>query len=71
VYLTDNQYKFDAIAFTGITDPPELMEFIAEHVNYKKIFDRELRSKLSDFYDALGWDFPSEHQAAAEQFFSF
>ena len=71
VYLTDNQYKFDAIAFTGIDDPPELMEFIGKYVNYEKIFERELRKKLGDFYDALKWDFPSEHQAQAEQFFQF
>jgi DNA polymerase elongation subunit (family B) len=71
IYLKNNELGLDALAFRGYEDPPELMEFIEKYADKDKLFERELEGKLRDFYDALNWDFASEHLATAQKFFSF
>ena len=71
IYLKNNELGLDALAFRGYEDPPELMEFIEKYADKDKLFERELEGKLRDFYDALNWDFASEHLATAQKFFAF
>jgi len=71
VYLKDNPLGLEGLAFTGWNDPPEILNFIEKYIDHDKIFERELRSKLQDFYDAIGWGECVSEQRAAEQFFSF
>ena len=71
IYLKNNELGLDALAFRGYEDPPELMEFIEKYADKDKLFERELEGKLRDFYDALDWDFASEHLATAQKFFAF
>lgn len=69
-YLRDNPYGFDTMALRGYEDPPEIVEFVETYIDRNKIFDRELRGKLDDFYAALGWDKLPENNNM-NKFFSF
>ena len=72
VYLQDNGYGLDAIAMKGDgNDADELLEFIDKNVDRKKMFEKELKSKLMDFYDVLKWSFPNPSMKTAAKFFDF
>jgi len=71
VYLKDNPLGIDGLAFSGYNDPKEIEEFIATYIDYNKIFERELKGKLQDFFDAIGWGDVVSEQRTAEKFFSF
>lgn len=71
VYLKDNPLGLDGLAFTGYNDPPQIEEFIETYIDRNKIFERELRFKLQDFYDAIGWGEMISEQKTAEKFFNF
>jgi len=69
-YLKDNPYGFDTMALRGYEDPTEIIQFVETYIDRNKIFDRELRGKLDDFYAALGWDKLPENNNM-NKFFSF
>ena len=72
VYLKNNPYGLDGIAMKGDgNDADEILEFINIYVDRMQMFDRELKSKLSDFYEVLRWGFPSESSKLAKSFFNF
>ena len=72
VYLKNNPYGLDSIAMKGDgNDADELLEFINTYVDRVQMFDRELKSKLNDFYEVLRWGFPSESSKLAKSFFNF
>jgi len=73
VYLKDNPYKVEAVAFIGDdTDPPEVAKLVKEYIDYRKLFEKEFAHKLQDFYAALGWGkIPTEVNQMAREFFSF
>jgi DNA polymerase elongation subunit (family B) len=71
VYLKQNPFGLDAVAFKGHDDPDEIMDLVRMYIDYDKIFERELLKKLEDFYGALGWGAVLSSQKTAEQFFSF
>jgi hypothetical protein len=71
VYLAQNPFGLDGLAFRGDNDPEEIMEFIRNYIDYDKIFEGELLNKLQDFYTALGWGEVISSQKKAEQFFQF
>ena len=71
VYLKQNPLGLGGLAFTGYSDPPEIEEFINTYIDHKKIFERELKGKLQDFYDAIGWGDVISDTKTAEKFFSF
>jgi hypothetical protein len=71
VYLKNNPLGLDGLAFTGYQDPPEIEDFISTYVDHNRIFEAELKGKLQDFYDAIGWGEVVSEQRAAEKFFSF
>jgi len=69
-YLTNNPYGFDTMALRGYEDPPEILEFVEKYIDRNKIFDRELKGKIDDFYAALGWSkLPTNNNV--NKFFSF
>ena len=61
----------DGVAFTGYSDPPELEDFVKTYIDHNKIFERELKGKLQDFFDAIGWGDVVSELRTAEKFFSF
>lgn len=71
VYLKNNPLSLDGLAFTGFNDPPEVLEFITTYIDHNKIFERELKGKLQDFFTAVGWGDVVSEQRTAEKFFSF
>ena len=71
VYLKNNPLGLDGLAFTGYNDPPEIENFISTYIDHNKIFERELKGKLQDFFDAIGWSDVVSEQRTAEKFFSF
>jgi len=71
VYLTSNRFGIDGVAFRGYDDPPQIIEFISEHIDYEKIFDSLFADKIFDFYKALGWSLPSEAEENLNNFFEF
>ena len=71
VYLIQNPYGLDGLAFKGYNDAPEIMELVKQYIDFDKIFERELLKKLEDFYQALGWGEVLSGQKTAEKFFAF
>jgi DNA polymerase elongation subunit (family B) len=71
VYLKDNPLGLEGLGFTGYNDPDEILDFLKTYIDYNKIFDRELKGKLQDFYDAVGWGEIINEQQNAKKFFSF
>jgi DNA polymerase elongation subunit (family B) len=71
VYLKENPLGLDGLAFWGHSDPPEIENFINTYIDHNKIFERELKGKLQDFFTAVGWGDVVSEQRTAEKFFSF
>ena len=69
VYLKDNPLQIKQIAFKGYDDPPEIMKFIQENVDYDKLFTRALEKKIRMFYEALNWEMPVDKINTLERFF--
>jgi DNA polymerase elongation subunit (family B) len=70
-YMKQNPLGLDGLGFTGYQDPKEITDFIEKYIDHDKIFERELLSKLQDFYTAIGWGSVLSAQKTAEKFFSF
>jgi DNA polymerase elongation subunit (family B) len=72
VLLKSNDLRIEAIAVKGYNDPPQIVKLIEQYVDADALFDSELRNKLQDFYDALGWKvLPTDKNLNASDFFSF
>lgn len=69
-YLKNNAMGFDTIALRGYEDPRQLTEFVEKYIDRNKIFDREIRGKLDDFYAAMNWGKLPENNNV-NKFFSF
>ena len=69
MYLKNNPYQLDAIAYKGYDDPEEVMDFIEKYIDRDKLFDRALTKKIKMFYDALSWDMPVDKENTVERFF--
>lgn len=72
VYLKENPYNIDALAFKNDgTDPKEIINIIEEYVDKKKMYTSVLENKIEDFYKILGWKLPSLQESIASNFFDF
>ena len=70
VYLKPNPYDLELLALKGDdTDPDKLMAFVNEYVDRTAMFEKELKSKMLDFYKVFKWEFPNPSMAIASQFF--
>ncbi len=70
--LRNNPYKIESLAFKDYEDPPEIMKYLEEYCDHRKLFDAEMRKKMKDFYNALGWgELPMDVNSSAGNFFSF
>ena len=69
-YLKTNSMGFDSIALKGYEDPNQITEFVEKYIDRNKIFDREIRGKLDDFYASMNWDKLPENNNM-NKFFSF
>ena len=55
IYMKDNPYKIDGLAFLDFDIPEKISTFIEQYADRKKIFESILLNKLEGFYDDLGW----------------
>jgi hypothetical protein len=69
IYLKPNTMNIKQIGFKGYDDPPKIMEFIKQNVDYDKLFTRALEKKIRMFYEALKWDMPVDKANTLERFF--
>jgi DNA polymerase elongation subunit (family B) len=72
VYLKENMYGVDALAFKADgTDPKEILDIIEMYCDKKKMYEAVLLNKIADFYNILKWTMPSLEKVKASQFFEF
>lgn len=71
VYLKNNPYGLEQLAFTGYNDPPEISNFIETYIDADLLWEKELKNKIESFYDAMGWDLPNESLQISKKFFDF
>ena len=69
VYLKQNPYNIDGLAYKGYDDPKEIIDFINQYIDRDKLFDKALNKKIKMFYDAMSWDMPVEKKNTIEKFF--
>ena len=55
VYLKDNPYKIDTMAFLDFDFPEEIRKFVEQYIDRAKAFDSILKNKLESFYQDLDW----------------
>jgi len=68
-YLKKNKFGLEALACRGYEDPPEIIEIIEKYIDKQKMYESELKSKILQIYEALGWIYPSEQLKLSNQFF--
>jgi len=56
IYLKDNPYKIEALAFLDFDIPEKIRTLLAQYADTNKSFETILESKLQGFYSDLGWD---------------
>ena len=69
VYLKDNKFGFDTIAYKGYEDPPQILDFIKQHIDHKKMFQQAMSKKIGMFYKAMKWEKVVDKQQSIERFF--
>ena len=55
VYLKENPYRIDCIAFLSYDIAPEIKDFINLYIDREQLFNTILKNKLDSFYNDLGW----------------
>ena len=55
IYLKDNPYKIDALAFFDYQLPDKIIDFLDTYADRQKVFDSILLNKLEGFFSDLGW----------------
>ena len=56
IYLKDNPYKIEALAFFDYEMPSKIKEFLEQYADRQKVFDSILLNKLEGFFNDLQWD---------------
>jgi len=55
IYLKDNPYKIEALAFFDYDMPNKILEFLNTYADRQKVFDSILLNKLEGFFNDLEW----------------
>ena len=55
IYLKDNPYKIEALAFFDYQMPDKIVDFLDTYADRQKVFDSILLNKLEGFTADLGW----------------
>ena len=55
IYLKNNPYRIEAIAFLDYDIPEQIHTFIEQYADRQKVFESILLNKLEGFYNDLGW----------------
>jgi hypothetical protein len=72
VYLLPNEYCIDQIAFKDDdTDPDQILALITQCIDRRKMYERELKSKLMEIYAVIGWKYPNRGSIHSSKVFNF
>jgi hypothetical protein len=55
IYLKDNPYKIEALAYQNYEMPDKIQNFLDIYADRQKVFDSILLNKLEGFFSDLGW----------------
>ena len=55
IYLKDNPYKIEALAFLDYDMPPKIVDFLEMFADKKNVFESILLNKLEGFFNDLQW----------------
>lgn len=55
IYLKDNPYKIEALAFFDYQMPDKIVDFLDTYADRQKVFDSILLNKLEGFMSDVGW----------------
>jgi DNA polymerase elongation subunit (family B) len=55
IYLKDNPYKIEALAFLDYDMPDKIKQFLNTYADTQQVFDSILLNKLEGFFSDLGW----------------
>ncbi len=69
VYLKNNEFGFDTIAYKGYEDPPQILELIKTHIDHDRMFEQAMTKKIGMFYKAMSWDNVVDKTKSIERFF--
>jgi DNA polymerase elongation subunit (family B) len=69
VYLKDNEFGFDTIAYKGYEDPREILDLIKNNIDSSRMFEQALKKKIGMFYESMGWEAVVDKQQSIERFF--
>ena len=69
VYLKDNEFGFDTLAYKGYEDPPKILELIQNKIDYKKMFHQAMSKKIDMFYGSMNWGGVVDKNTSIERFF--
>ena len=56
IYLKDNPYKIEALAFFDYQMPDKIVDFLDTYADRQKVFDSILLNKLEGFFSDLQWN---------------
>ena len=68
MYLKSNTYGLDAIAFKGYDDPPQIIDFIKNHIDFNKLYKGAMEKKIKMFYESMNWELPVDKINTLERF---
>lgn len=69
VYLKRNEYGLEEMAFRGYHDPQFVLDFINKYYDGTELYNRELKNKIDDFYDAMKWPPATESDKILSKYF--
>lgn len=70
VYLIQNEYGIESLALKNDdTDPDKIIELLTLYIDRWAMYEAELKSKLSEFYEVLKWDYPNRGTQLANEMF--
>jgi len=69
VYLKENEFGFDTIAYKGYEDPPQILELIKTNIDHSKMYEQAMSKKLGMFYEAMSWEAVVDKTQSIERFF--
>ena len=69
VYLKENEFGFDTIAYKGYEDPPQILDMIKKYIDHNKMFEQAMSKKIDMFYQALKWGGVEDTTTSMSRFF--
>ncbi len=69
VYLKENEFGFDTIAYKGYEDPPQILDMIKKYIDHNKMYEQAMSKKIGMFYKAMKWGGVEDTTQSMSRFF--